>query len=326
MTSHDDPEATVTGALATADPSDPHAGEPGDEQPHRALTRPRHGRVVAGVAAGVARYFDVDVVIVRIAFVVLAVIGGSGFLLYLVGWLLIPSDPAGGGGAVDASAGGHRGGRALRIVVAAIAVAAALDLFSSGPWWPHWAWGLAPGFWLFFATLVLLVVLVSRRPEESAAARIRRVILLLLVTGVALATLTFAAVLTAEALTGVPLRGGIGNSQWQPATSTQVAREYRLAVGQLTVDLRGVSFPPGTTHVTASVGIGQVVVDVPAATEVSVTAHSGIGDVWVFGDDNGGFGATRSLDSPGVGTQAGGGGHLVLDVQAGLGEVKIVRG
>jgi phage shock protein PspC (stress-responsive transcriptional regulator) len=47
---------------------------------------------VAGVAAGIGRYFDLDPVIVRIAFVVLAVLGGSGVLLYLVAWLVIAKE------------------------------------------------------------------------------------------------------------------------------------------------------------------------------------------------------------------------------------------
>ena len=41
--------------------------------------------MVAGVAAGIGRYFDVDPVIVRIAFIVLSVFGGSGVLLYMSG-------------------------------------------------------------------------------------------------------------------------------------------------------------------------------------------------------------------------------------------------
>ena len=48
--------------------------------------------MVAGVAAGVARYLVVDVMIVRIAFVVLTVFSGAGIPLYLAGLLLIPEE------------------------------------------------------------------------------------------------------------------------------------------------------------------------------------------------------------------------------------------
>jgi phage shock protein PspC (stress-responsive transcriptional regulator) len=57
-----------------------------------ALRRPFQDRMVAGVAAGLARYFGVDVTIVRIAFAVLTVIGGAGIPLYLAGLLLIPDE------------------------------------------------------------------------------------------------------------------------------------------------------------------------------------------------------------------------------------------
>ncbi|HEX3824619.1 MAG TPA: PspC domain-containing protein [Mycobacteriales bacterium] len=56
------------------------------------LRRPTDDRMVAGVAAGVARYLDIDATVVRITFAVLAVLGGAGLPLYLAGWLLIPED------------------------------------------------------------------------------------------------------------------------------------------------------------------------------------------------------------------------------------------
>jgi phage shock protein PspC (stress-responsive transcriptional regulator) len=48
--------------------------------------------MLAGVAAGVAAHFDVDVVVVRIALVILTVLGGVGPVAYLAGWLLIPAE------------------------------------------------------------------------------------------------------------------------------------------------------------------------------------------------------------------------------------------
>src|ERR1700746_441029 len=56
------------------------------------LRRPFQGRMLAGVAEGLSRYFGVDTTIVRIAFVVLTVVGGAGIPLYLAGLLLIPDD------------------------------------------------------------------------------------------------------------------------------------------------------------------------------------------------------------------------------------------
>src|SRR5271169_7045734 len=73
--------------------SDPRPEPPfgwGPERP--ALRRPFEDRMLAGVAAGLARYLGVDATIVRIAFVVLTVVGGAGIPLYLAGLLLIPDE------------------------------------------------------------------------------------------------------------------------------------------------------------------------------------------------------------------------------------------
>jgi phage shock protein PspC (stress-responsive transcriptional regulator) len=65
---------------------------PQPEPPSPPLRRANEGRLVVGVAAGLAAYFDVDVVIVRIAFVVLALVGGIGLPLYAAAWLLVPEE------------------------------------------------------------------------------------------------------------------------------------------------------------------------------------------------------------------------------------------
>ena len=84
---------TVNPEAPTTDQSDRRPEPPfgwGPERP--ALRRPFEDRMLAGVAAGLARYFGVDATIVRIAFVVLTVVGGAGIPLYLAGLLLIPDE------------------------------------------------------------------------------------------------------------------------------------------------------------------------------------------------------------------------------------------
>jgi phage shock protein C len=51
-------------------------------------------RMVAGVAGGLAEYFDIDPTIIRILFVLLAIFGGGflGILIYIVLWIIMP-DP-----------------------------------------------------------------------------------------------------------------------------------------------------------------------------------------------------------------------------------------
>jgi phage shock protein C len=56
----------------------------------RKLTRSTSGRLVAGVASGLADYFGVDVTLVRVIFAVASCFGGLGVIAYLAAWLVIP--------------------------------------------------------------------------------------------------------------------------------------------------------------------------------------------------------------------------------------------
>jgi len=58
------------------------------------LHRGGEGRMLAGVAVGLADYFDIDPMIVRIGFVALSFLGGLAVPVYLAGWLLIPEEGA----------------------------------------------------------------------------------------------------------------------------------------------------------------------------------------------------------------------------------------
>ena len=86
--------------MNTSVPSSPAAGPQSEqfttghtqstEAGQKALFRSRQGRMLAGVASGVALYLGIDVTLVRIAFVLLTLVGGIGIPLYLASWLLIP--------------------------------------------------------------------------------------------------------------------------------------------------------------------------------------------------------------------------------------------
>jgi phage shock protein C len=57
----------------------------------KVLVRSRKDRMVAGVCAGAAEYFGIDVTLVRVIVAVVAVItGGAGVLAYLTAWVIIP--------------------------------------------------------------------------------------------------------------------------------------------------------------------------------------------------------------------------------------------
>ena len=59
----------------------------------RTLYRSRTNRQIAGVCGGLSEYFHLDATLIRVIFVVLAVVGGSGLLLYLILWAVIPEEP-----------------------------------------------------------------------------------------------------------------------------------------------------------------------------------------------------------------------------------------
>ncbi len=56
----------------------------------RKLERPLEGRWVAGVAAGLAAYFGIDMGLVRAVLAVSALIGALGVVIYLAAWVLVP--------------------------------------------------------------------------------------------------------------------------------------------------------------------------------------------------------------------------------------------
>jgi phage shock protein PspC (stress-responsive transcriptional regulator) len=59
------------------------------DQP-KLFRREAQGRIFGGVAAGLSKYFAVDVTLVRVVLVALAFVGGAGFPLYLAAWVLVP--------------------------------------------------------------------------------------------------------------------------------------------------------------------------------------------------------------------------------------------
>jgi phage shock protein PspC (stress-responsive transcriptional regulator) len=61
------------------------------ERSRRRLTLSADGRKLAGVCAGLAGYFDTDVTFVRLVFLVLTTLAGSGVIIYLLAWIVMPA-------------------------------------------------------------------------------------------------------------------------------------------------------------------------------------------------------------------------------------------
>ncbi len=58
--------------------------------PHK-LYRDPLNKAIAGVCSGLAAYFNIDVVLVRLIFVAVFLLGGSGMLVYLIFWIVCPN-------------------------------------------------------------------------------------------------------------------------------------------------------------------------------------------------------------------------------------------
>lgn len=258
---------------------------------HKTLYRPKDGRWLGGVAEGLARYFDISATVYRIAFVALAFAGGTGVVLYVASWLVIPEE-----GADDSIAAAelkkHRG-HPRRLLGLALLGAIGLAVLSSIHVWP------SPGnFWVLAALLIAVLAWWRGRVALGIVAAV----LVVLVAGLLLAV-------------RVPVFAGIGGRSYDTVHST-----YTLGIGDLKVDLSNVELPKGQTFVKATVGIGNLRVYVPADATVDVDGRVQAGDVVVLGqEDNGTHVHTHVLDRTGSGRV------LVLDLKTGLGKVSVER-
>jgi phage shock protein PspC (stress-responsive transcriptional regulator) len=135
------------------------------------------------------------------------------------------------------------------------------------------------------------------------------------------------AVLLALGLVGtaaidVPIRGGVGERQWDVAAAADVTGPFRLAAGEAVLDLRELRpRAEQTITIEASVALGSLLVQLPEGVPVRVDASAGAGEVTVLGDNEEGTDPEISLEErsrPGVGT-------IELDVEVGLGELEVVR-
>jgi len=57
------------------------------------LVRPRLARKVAGVCLGFSEYFDIDVTLLRVVWLITAFMTGFGFLAYIIAWIIMPEEP-----------------------------------------------------------------------------------------------------------------------------------------------------------------------------------------------------------------------------------------
>jgi phage shock protein PspC (stress-responsive transcriptional regulator) len=191
------------------------------------------------------------------------------------------------------------GAGALLVLVGAVALLEGLDV-----WDLSWRIALPVGFILaggFFA----------------AASRWRGMAALgFLTMGLTVATGT------GLVLNDLPWGGGVGDRLERPVTASQVDDRYRLSVGSLRVDLSGLALKPGETRVDASVGVGELVVELPPGVPVEVTGRVQGGDLSVLDERDDGVDVREHAVDPGF---EGARKRLVLDAEVGLGHLEVRR-
>jgi predicted membrane protein len=131
-------------------------------------------------------------------------------------------------------------------------------------------------------------------------------------------------ILTLASSLDIRLQGGVGERTERPVALADIQSEYRLSVGQLTIDLTSVDFSGSqNTRVTASVGIGQLEIRVPDSAQVVAVAHAGAGQVMVFGREESGFDVDLTARRPPGFDVIGATGVLTLDLSVGLGQIEV---
>jgi phage shock protein PspC (stress-responsive transcriptional regulator) len=131
------------------------------------LRRSRQDRVIAGVAGGFARWLGIDPVIVRVILVVLAIFGGSGLVLYVIGWLFIPDEGAPESEAQRFIGQSQRPGSTARTVLIVVGVVVAVILFANIVGFAFGDWGGFGAFLLLIAVGALVLYLATRTNGEG---------------------------------------------------------------------------------------------------------------------------------------------------------------
>ena len=279
------------------------------------LRRSRTDKILGGVSGGLAEYSGIDALLWRVGFVALALAGGTGIVVYLLLWLLMPAGPAAYGPAAEKQAKAPAGPRspvpgltiaALLIVVGALAL---ITRFT--------AWDAGPRVFIGSALLVVGLGLVAAAFTTGRTARGG-----LIALGVVLSL----ALITVSTLPWNGMRGGVGDRTYRPATAAEVRDTYRGGAGDMTVDLSRIDVGDLNREIDTRIehGIGDLTVIVPRSADVQLFVEQGIGDLEVFGR-----GASADGFFSGVGSRPwtdDGEPEFVLTINSGLGDVEVSRG
>ena len=311
-------------APPTPDQPDPPAWQPPPPPPgppyRPQLRRSRTDKMIGGVAGGLAEYSGVDPLLWRVGFVALTFAGGSGILVYLLLWLLMPAGPPVGEGEQEGGWSAPRRERAPagpRSPVPAVTIAALLILIGILVLLTNvTTWDIGPRGFIGTALLVVGAGLVAAAFSDGRKARSGLIVLGLVLS------------LALIAVSSAPWRNGagVGDVAFHPMSADDVRPLYRGGVGDLTLDLTDIRLVGLDQPIRTGVnnGLGDVTVIVPESADFQLQVDHGLGDVRVLSES----GASDGLYS-GIGSAswtADDRPEFVLTVHSGMGDVEVSRG
>ena len=288
----------------------------------RRLERSRSDRMVAGVAGGLARYFDIHPAVYRVGFVVLTLLGGAGILIYLALALVMPDE--GKEDSIATAALRNRRERPWPLIGLGLVAVAGAVLLSRATLWPH---GDA---WIPLLIAGAAILWITRHGNKAPAPadattlaaedsrRIRRVFKGLAIAFGTLVALFLVTAAVFAAIFHVHLGSGVGDRNYVVAGTQDLRSSYKLGIGDMTLDLRNVQFAKGETNVRARVDVGNLRVIVPNDVALRVDGDAQLGQVQMLGKTADGRNVDRHVAETGKR-------ELVLKAHVGVGKVQVTR-
>jgi phage shock protein PspC (stress-responsive transcriptional regulator) len=272
--------------------------------------------VLGGVSGGLAEYSGIDALLWRVGFVALTLAGGTGVIVYLLLWLLMPAESIGSPGAQVARREkppvGPRSPIA-RVTVAGLLIVVGLlalvDRFTP--------LDLEAPAYLGSALLVVGLGLIAAAFSTGRTSRGGLI---------ALGAVLSVALIAASTGPWDDHRGGMGDVTFRPLTADAVQSVYRGGMGDMTLDLTGIDVSDLDEPITTRVehGLGDLEILVPRTADVQMSVDIGLGSVDALGQEASGDGffpgegrATWTDDDEA---------ELDLIVNSGLGDVEVSRG
>ena len=128
-------------------------------------------------------------------------------------------------------------------------------------------------------------------------------------------------VAVSSVLNDVSVTGETGDQSWQPRAVADVRPEYRLAAGQLQIDLSQVRFGSQPATIDARVAVGEMRITVPSGQPVTIHADA-TGSIQALGRETSGYKVHSDISQSGSERL----GQLTLNLRVGVGSIIVARG